>query len=1190
MVCLSCRTENRPGRRFCSHCGAPLSVVCASCGEPNDPDDRFCGRCGTPLTADAPLAASTSPPPDRTPIPVAERRLVSVLFADLVGFTSLSEERDAEDVRDLLSKYFEDSRRLVTLYGGSVEKFIGDAVMAVWGAPVAQEDDAERAVRTALDLVASVDRLGADLGVPDLRARAGVLTGEAAVTLGAQGQGMVAGDLVNSASRVQSVALPGHVYVGKSTRRATEAAISYEDAGMHQLKGKVEPVPLWRATRVVAGRRGALKSAGLEAPFIGRGRELKLLKELFHASSEERRAHLVSVLGVAGTGKSRMSWEFFKYIDGLAGNVYWHRGRCLAYGEGVAYWALVEMVKSRCGIVEEEEAESARAKLKTMLQEHLADPDERRRVEPRLAHLLGLEEGASHSREDLFSSWRLFFERLAEASPTVLVFEDVHWADTAVLDFIEHLLEWSRNHPLFVITLARPEFTERRPGWGAGGRNFTSLYLEPLPAETIRQLLTGLAPGLPDDLCTQILTRAEGVPLYAVETIRMLLDRELLVREGNVYRPSGPIETLEVPETLLALVAARLDGLTAEERRVCQNASVLGRTFAVPALSTLSGLSEKKLESILSTLVRKELLSHQASSALPESSHYGFLQDLVRKVAYETLSRKDRKAKQLAAAAIIESTSGSDESETVEVVAAHYLAAYREAPAASDASDIRDKTRGLLIRAGERAASLAAPAEAQRYFTQAIELTAQSNMKADLLERAGQMALQGGGLERARADFESAMSLFASEGNGHSFARVTARLGEVDWLEGRLDEAVERMEEALPVLLRHKPDADLATVAAQLGRLHFFRGHDAELALQRIETALSIAEPMGFTEVVSQALNTKSLVLLYQGRPEESVGLVRHALDVALKNDHSSAALRAYNNLAELLFRRDRYEESVRVHEEGLALARRVGDRLWEHLLLSELTYPLFVLGRWKEALESAAQVPEEEMDRADSLGLLMVVPAILVARGVSDEARQMLRIFERFEDSADVQERAAYEVARATVERAEGNFVSAHKAAREAVDLGRRVGPDGHMFRMGLEQAMESALALEDFSEVEALLAIVHDLRRAEITPMLRSIALLTRARLDAIAGRAEAVEMGLTNAAALFREIGAIPWLGAVLHDLGNWLSVQGRDEEAQALLDESRDIDGHLGALHRFEHHRPPAVWWTEVSQAPVTSTRP
>jgi tetratricopeptide (TPR) repeat protein len=374
---------------------------------------------------------------------------------------------------------------------------------------------------------------------------------------------------------------------------------------------------------------------------------------------------------------------------------------------------------------------------------------------------------------------------------------------------------------------------------------------------------------------------------------------------------------------------------------------------------------------------------------------------------------------------------------------------------------------------------------------------------------------------------------------------------------------VDRMEEALPVLLRHQPDADLATVAAQLGRLHFFKGHDAQLALQRLETALSIAEPMGFTEVVSQALNTKALVMLYQGRPEESLGLVSHALDVALKNDHSSAALRAYNNYAELLFRRDRYEESVRAHEEGLALARRVGDRLWEHLLLSELTYPLYVLGRWNEALESAAQVPEEEMDRADSLGLLMVVPAILVARGVPDEARQMLHIFKRFEDSADVQERAAYAVARATVEGAEGSYVSAHKAAREAVDLGRRVGADGHMFRMGLERAMDSALALGDLGEVEALLSIVHNLRRAEITPMLRAIALQFRARLDAIAGRVEDVEPGLVNAAALFREIGAVPWLGAVLHDLGDWLVAQGRDGEAKAPLDESRETYERLEA---------------------------
>src|SRR5437588_4316794 len=310
MVCPSCSTENRPGRKFCSRCGAPLALACPTCGAANEPGDAFCGDCGAPLTAEVPAAPRAEP--------AAERRLVSVLFADLVGFTPLSESRDAEEVRELLSRYFDICRRIIAVYGGTVEKFIGDAVMAVWGTPTATEDDAERAVRAALDLVSAVTALGDEVGADELRARAGVLTGEAAVTIGAEGQGMVAGDLVNTASRIQSTAGPGSVYVGESTRRAADAAIAYEEAGTHELKGKAEPVPLWRATRVVAGVGGSMRSAGLEAPFVGRDRELRTIKELFNACAEEGRAHLASVIGVAGFGKSRLVWEVFKYIDGLA--------------------------------------------------------------------------------------------------------------------------------------------------------------------------------------------------------------------------------------------------------------------------------------------------------------------------------------------------------------------------------------------------------------------------------------------------------------------------------------------------------------------------------------------------------------------------------------------------------------------------------------------------------------------------------------------------------------------------------------------------------------------------------------------------------------------------------------------------------------------------------------------------------
>ena len=493
MTCAACGSENPVGKSFCGDCGAALGSACPSCGAENPADKRFCGDCGGALGTAQP--AVTQAPREA---PVAERRLVTVLFADLVGFTPLSESRDPEEVRELLSRYFDTTRRLIELYGGTVEKFIGDAVMAVWGTPVATEDDAERAVRAGLDLVAAVCALGDESARRTLRARAGVLTGEAAVTLGATSEGMVAGDLVNTAARIQAAAEPGTLLVGEATRRASEATIAFEDAGEHELKGKSEPVRLWRALRVVAGARGQLKSIGLEAPFVGRGRELRLIKDLFHASADERKAHLVSVTGIAGIGKSRIGWEFYKYFDGIAETVWWHRGRCLAYGEGVTYWALADMVRMRCRIAEDEGEETGAEKLRATLGEHVLDDEERAFVEPRLLQLLGLGRSGAGRAQQLFAAWRLFFERMADTNPVVLVFEDLQWADESLLDFVEYLLEWSRNHPIFVVTLARPELLERRPTWGAGQRAFTIHLPRAVAAAAMEELLAGLVPGMPE--------------------------------------------------------------------------------------------------------------------------------------------------------------------------------------------------------------------------------------------------------------------------------------------------------------------------------------------------------------------------------------------------------------------------------------------------------------------------------------------------------------------------------------------------------------------------------------------------------------------------------------------------------------------------------------------------------------------
>ena len=497
-----------------------------------------------------------------------------MLFVDLVGFTPMTEQLDAEDVRELLSRYFAVARQIVDRHGGVIEKFIGDAVMSVWGTPVAHEDDAERAVRAALQIVDEVGRI--DTGAGFLEARAGVLTGEAAVTLSGTDQGMVVGDLVNTAARLQSVAEPGTVLVGESTYRATSAAIAYQEVGERSLKGKALPIPSWRAVAVIARLKGEGRSATLEPPFVGRDEELRSLKDQFDGVEREGKPRLVTIVGPAGIGKSRLAWEFEKYLDGFVETILWHEGRSPAYGEGISYWALAEMVRRRArdrrlrrrGYRPSPDRRAAR-------RDRRRTPTERRWIQPRLTGLLGVDELPAESREELFAAWRTFFERVAASSTTMLVFWDLQWADQGLLDFIEHLLTWARTSPILVIAEARPELYERRPGWGATVRSSTSIRVEPLTETEMQTLLLGLVPGLADDVLAAIVGRAEGVPLYAVETLRMLIDRGVLAWEAEAgrYVLVADLPTLSIPETLHALIAARLDALPAArtvavERRV----------------------------------------------------------------------------------------------------------------------------------------------------------------------------------------------------------------------------------------------------------------------------------------------------------------------------------------------------------------------------------------------------------------------------------------------------------------------------------------------------------------------------------------------------------------------------------------------------------------------------------------------
>jgi class 3 adenylate cyclase/tetratricopeptide (TPR) repeat protein len=1180
MICPSCGSENAADRKFCGQCGSALALVCPSCGSANEPGTRFCGECGAALVA----VALPGMPAER----VSERRLVSVLFADLVGFTALSEGRDAEEVRELLGRYFDAARRLVARYGGTVEKFIGDAVMAVWGTPVAQEDDAERAVRAALDLLAGVEALGEEVGAPDLRARAGVMTGEAAVTIGAEGQGMVAGDLVNTASRVQGAAEPGWVLVGESTRRATEAAVVYVDAGVHELKGKAEGLPLCRAVRVVAGRAGALRSVGLEAPFVGRDRELRTVKDLFHATAEERRAHLVPLVGIAGIGKSRLSWEFFKYIDGLSDTVYWHRGRCIAYGEGVTYWALAEMVRGRAGIVEGEDTASASAKLTRTVSEFVSE-EERAWVQGRLAHLLGLEDRDADSPEDLFSAWRVFFERLADRHPTVLVFEDLQWADASLFEFIDYLLTWSRSSPLFVLALGRPEVSDRLPNWTAGRRGVTPIYLEPLAPERMRELLDGLVPGLPASLEERIFDRAQGVPLYAVETVRMLLDRGLLLRDGAAYQMTGAVDRLDVPETLHALIAARLDTLTPTERALLQDASVLGKTFSVEALSSLSGLPEAELRSFLSELVRKELLGVQGDPRSPERGQYGFLQDLVRRVAYETFAKRDRRIRHLAAAAFLEANWAGDDVEVAEIVASHYVEAYSAAPDAPDAAAIKGRARDALERAADRSASLAAAPEALRYYERAIELTDDPAALAELHDRAGRMGNRAGKVTEARQHFDRARDIYSTEGNDRAVALIEVNRGLMATADGRLVEAIERLRHADALLRPLGDDEARASVLAELARVVYFTG-EVEEAADLLEQALTYAEKFRLFEVLSMALDTKAIVMSARGRREEALALMHRALAIALEHELTFPALRAQNNLVSIMGGGP-LPEQLQLGEGGLALARRVGDRAWEAKFLAGSVPLLTWSGRWDEALARAEEVrslPEGTLAAVSiELGGL---PLIHVNRGETEAAARDLEFVETaLAESEDVQNESMLAMGRSMLHRAQGRPREAEQEADRVLALEGNLSL-GAVLEETLAQATDAAL---DTGGVEEAARICGHLSRrppGRITDYgLAQVARL-QARIDAASGQVDAAESGFRAAAAAFRDLGAPFHVAETLTEHAEWLASIGRAADADDLATEARPIHERLLArpwLERLDVLQGLSAAVPAVSSAPSSA---
>jgi class 3 adenylate cyclase/tetratricopeptide (TPR) repeat protein len=815
----------------------PGMPVCQRCGEENPERARFCLACAAPLAAA--VAARRE-----------ERKRVSVLFCDLVGFTSRSERLDVEDVRSVLAPYYARLRADLERFGGTVEKFIGDAVMALFGAPTAHEDDPERAVRAALairDTIADLNQATPGLG---LQVRVGVTTGEALVVLDArpaEGEGMASGDVVNTAARLQAAAPVDGILVDETTWRATDRQIRYQEAAPVTAKGKAEPVPAWLALAPWANLGVEVDQAS-RAALVGRERELELLRAALARASDEQAVQLVTLVGVPGMGKSRLVWELLQLVEAEPALTTWRQGRCLPYGEGVALWALGEVVKAQAGILDSDPADQAQAKLDQAVAELVADQQEAGWVSGHLRPLVGLagstQDGGGR-QEEAFAAWRRFCEALAEQGPAVLVVEDLHWADETLLDFLDHLLDWAAEVPLLVVATARPELLARRPSWGGGKPNSAIVSLTALSDHDTARLVAGLLDQvlLPAELHAALLARAGGNPLYAEEYVRMLADRGFLRRVGGSWRLERAGE-LPLPESVQGIIAARLDALGPEEKALVQDAAVLGTVGWPGALAAVAEGEPVALEARLRALDRRAFVRHERRSAVAGERQYAFRHVLVRDVAYGQLPRAARADKHRRAAEWLEAVAPDRAEDRAELLAHHWQQAYRFARAAGqDTTTLAQRARLALRDAGDRALDLNAFAAALRWYAAALELwPAGDPERARLLLRHGRARMyaeQAGGELLAEAR-DGLLAL----GDREAAAEAEALLGQLTRWQGKGEESLEHGRRAAALLEGSEPSRAKAVAFVNLSGSLMQAGRNQE-AIRVGRQALALAELAG---------------------------------------------------------------------------------------------------------------------------------------------------------------------------------------------------------------------------------------------------------------------------------------------------------------------------------------------------------
>jgi class 3 adenylate cyclase/predicted ATPase len=862
-----------------------------------------------------------------------ERKVVTVLFCDLVGFTSQAEAMDPEDVEAILRPYHERVRAELERYGGTVEKFIGDAVMALFGAPVAHEDDPERAVRAAL----AIRNFALDEG---LELRIGITTGEALVRLDAQpteGEGMASGDVVNTAARLQSAAATNGILVDETTQRATRQAVEYSEAPPVEAKGKAEPVPVWAAT-AARSRFGADVAHEARAELVGRDRELSVLRDAFERARHERVPQLVTLVGVPGLGKSRLVYELSLVADADPELVTWRQGRCLAYGDGVTLWALTEIVKAQAGIVEQDTPEAAGEKIRTVVEETLGGSGDETWVESHLRPLAGLDEDSElggDRRGEAFAAWRRFLEGLADQRTTVIVFEDLHWADEALLDFVDELCDWVTDVPLLVVATARPELLERRPGWGGGKLNATTLALAPLGDEDTALLIGRLLgkPLLAAEDQQALIERAGGNPLYAEQFADLFLER-------------GSGEELSLPETLQGIIAARIDGLAPAEKGLLQDAAVVGKVFWA---SALQGTTDE-VRATLHTLERKGFVRRQKRSSVERETEHAFAHALVRDVSYGQIARAERAAKHRYVAEWIEALGRPEDH--AEMLAYHWRSALELVQAAGgDADDLTQRARVALRDAGDRASALNAFGPAEAYYAEALALWPDTDAERPyVLFRRGE-ALHAAGDERRERALEEARDALIAAGDRETAAEAEAYLSRAAWYAGRSDDAEAHLDRAEALLEGSGPSIAKARVLAFSARLRFLAGAEVD-AIPIAEEALALAEEYDLDEIRIHALTTigssKMRLDIATGQEE-----LERAREIAAATN-SALLSTVLNNLAVIASQRGDILRAGELYREGIRDAERLGDRDSARFNRGNLLYVDFFTGRWDEAYDDA--------------------------------------------------------------------------------------------------------------------------------------------------------------------------------------------------------------------------------------------